>query len=447
MKLIEPLYAISPVDGRYRGNLEELLDYFSEYALIKYRIKVEVLYLIELSEIRVIRKLSAKEKKFLLSIFQDFTLYDARRVKIIEKEINHDLKAVEYLIKEKISRTSLKDISEFVHFGLTSWDINNIAFSLMIKDCLEKSYFATLKSLIKEIESLAKKYKNLSMLSRTHGQPASPTTLGKEFAIFASRLEKQIQTFPQLTGKLNGAVGNYNAHLVAFPKVDWIKFSNNFVESLGLKPNLITTQIEDYDTFAQTFQTMVRVNNILIDFNRDIWTYISLDYLKQKVNEGEVGSSTMPHKVNPIDFENSEGNLGIANSLLNHFANKLPISRLQRDLTDSTVTRTFGVAFGHSILAFNNTLKGLSKIEANYKVIKTDLNSHPEILAEAIQSVLRREGAKMPYEELKELTRGKKVTLEHLHKFIEKLKVKESVKKELKGITPENYIGLAKKLI
>ncbi len=442
----KPLTAISPIDGRYRKNLEELSDYFSEYALIKYRVKIEALYLIELAKIKAIRKLKAKEKKLLISIYEDFTIRDAGKVKAIEKKINHDLKSVEYLIKEKIAKTTLKDLTEFVHFGLTTWDVNNIAFSLMIQDCLLQQYFPTLGTLIKQISSLAKKYKNISMLSRTHGQPASPTTLGKEFAVFVSRLNKQIKTFPQLTGKLNGAVGNYNAHLIAFPKINWIKFSQNFIKSLGLKPNLITTQIENYDTLAETFQVMTRINNILIGLDRDMWTYISFDYLKQKLKEDEVGSSTMPHKVNPIDFENSEGNLGVANSLLNHLANKLTISRLQRDLSDSTVTRTHGVAFGHSILAFKNTLKGLSKIEANKGVVKADLENHPEVIAEAMQIILRREGVKMPYEALKKLTRGKKVTLAQLHQFIDNLKVSLKVKKELKKIKPENYIGLAERL-
>lgn len=442
----EPLTAISPIDGRYRPKTMELSNYFSEFALIKYRVKIEVLYLIELSKVKVVRKLSVKEKKLLTSLFENFTLGEAGRVKAIEKKINHDVKSVEYFVKEKITKSSLKDLNEFVHFALTSEDVTNLAYSLMIKDCLNEIYFPTLDNLIRQINLLVKRYKNIPMLARTHGQPASPTTLGKEFGVFVYRLKRQTKTFPKLTGKLNGAVGNYNAHQIAYPKVNWIKFSQEFINGIGLQPNLVTTQIENHDCWAELFQVMVRVNNILIDFNRDMWTYISLDYLKQKPKKGEVGSSTMPHKVNPIDFENSEGNLGIANSIFNHLANELPISRLQRDLTDSTVERNIGVAFAHTLLALKSTLKGLGKIELNHEVIKTDLENHPEVVAEAIQVILRREGVKMPYEELKKLTRGKKVTLKNLHQFIDRLKVSARVKKELKQITPENYVGLAKKL-
>lgn len=445
MKL-DSLTAISPIDGRYRNKLEDLGLYLSELALIKYRVKIEALYLIELAKIGIIRRLGKKEKDFLVLLFENFKLVDAQRVKKIEKEINHDVKAVEYFIKQKISKTSLKDIKEFVHFALTSEDITNLAYSLMIKDFLQDIYFPTLKTLIKQISKLAGKYKNIAMLSRTHGQPASPTTMGKEWAVFAYRLKNQIKSFPKITGKLNGAVGNYNAHLIAFPKINWLKFSQKFIKNLGLEPSSITTQIENHDCRAEVFQTMVRVNNILIDLDQDIWIYISFDYLKQKTLEKEVGSSTMPHKINPIDFENSEGNLGVANSILNHLANKLPISRLQRDLSDSTACRNIGIGFAHTLLAFKNSLKGLSKIEINKRVIAQDLKNHSEVIAEAIQIILRREGAEMPYEKLKKLTRGKKVGLKDFHQFIDGLKISDKVKEELKKIRPDNYIGLAKRL-
>jgi len=440
------LTAISPIDGRYREKTEELDLYFSEFGLIRYRVKIEVLYLIELAKVGVVRKLTKQEKDFLISIFGKFGLDDAQRVKTIEKEINHDVKAVEYFVKEKINKTSLKDLSEFVHFGLTSEDITNLAYSLIIRDCLQEVYLPTLGLLIKKMSQLAHQHKSVAILARTHGQPASPTTMGKEIAVFVHRLKNQLKSLPQLTGKLNGAVGNYNAHLIAFPRINWLKFSKDFVKSLGLKPNLVTTQIENHDVWAQLFQGMIRINNILIDFDQDIWTYISLDYLKQKSLKKEVGSSTMPHKINPIDFENSEGNLGMANSLLSHLANKLPISRLQRDLSDSTVCRNIGVAFGHALLGFKSTSKGLGKVEVNQKVISQDLENHPEVIAEAIQVILRREGVKMPYEALKKLTRGKKITLSHLHQFIDQMEISDKIKKELKKITPENYIGLAEEL-
>lgn len=442
----DSLMSISPIDGRYREKLEELSGYFSEFALIKYRVKVEVLYLLELAEIKLIRKLDKKEKTFLISVFENFSLNDAKKVKKIEKIINHDVKAVEYFIKKKNSKTSLKDINEFVHFALTSEDVTNLAYSLMLGDCLQKIYFPNLDQIIKQVDKLAVKYGRAVMLGRTHGQSASATTMGKELAVFSHRLKNQVKTFPRLTGKLNGAVGNYNAHFVAFPRIDWLKFSRDFVEGLDLKPNLITTQIENHDCWAQLFQTMVRVNNVLLDFSKDIWIYISFDYLKQKTTVQEVGSSTMPHKINPIDFENSEGNLGIANGILCHLANKLPISRLQRDLSDSTVCRNFGVAFGHTLLAFKSFLKGLSKISLNQKKIAQDLKDHPEVISEAIQVVLRREGIKMPYEELKKLTRGKKITLADIYKFIDGLSISAVLKQELKKIKPENYFGLADKL-
>lgn len=440
------LTAVSPIDGRYREKLKDLSSYFSELALINYRVKIEALYLIELAKIGVARKLKKKERDFLASLFKKFALQDAQKVKEIEKVTNHDVKAIEYFIKEKIKNTSLADLQEYIHFALTSEDVNNLAYSLMIKECLQEVYLPCLHKLIKQISLLASRYKKVAMLAHTHGQPASPTTLGKELSVFVHRLKTQVRLFPRLTGKLNGAVGNYNAHTIAFPKIDWLKISQNFINSLGLQPNLITTQIENHDTWAQLFQTMVRINNILIDFNQDLWTYISLDYLKQKTVKGEVGSSTMPHKINPIDFENSEGNLGVANSLLNHLAQKLPISRLQRDLSDSTVCRNIGVALAHSLLAFKSTQKGLEKIEVNQKIINQNLQNHPEVLAEAIQVILRREGLKMPYESLKKLTRGKRVTLNRFHRFIDSLKISAKIKRELKKIRPENYLGLAEEL-
>lgn len=446
MKL-NSLTAISPIDGRYREKLEELSLYFSEFALIKYRVKVEILYLINLSKFGIIRKLSKKEKAFLISIFEKFKISDGEKVKKIEKKINHDVKAVEYFIKEKIKKTSLEDTKEFVHFALTSEDVTNLASSLALQDFLQKEYFLNLNKLVKKISQLAKKYKSTAMLARTHGQPASPTTMGKELAVFVYRLKKQIASFPKLTGKLNGAVGNYNAHLTSFPKVNWINFSQNFIKSLGLVPNLITTQIENHDCWAQIFHAAVRVNNILLDCNRDIWSYISFDYLKQKTIKEEVGSSTMPHKVNPIDFENSEGNAGLANSILSHLACKLPISRLQRDLSDSTASRNIGTAFAHCLLAFKSTLKGLGRIEINQKKIEQDLKNHPQVIAEAIQIILRREKVKMPYEALKKITRGRKITLNDFHCFIDNLDISDKTKKELKKIRPENYIGLAEELV
>jgi len=443
---LNSLFAISPIDGRYRKQTEELSQYFSESALIKYRLKIEILYLTELSRIKIIRKLKPKEKQYLTELYTDFKLRDAQKVKQIEKEIKHDVKAVEYFIKQRLEKTSLKDLKEFVHFALTSEDINNLAYGLMIKDALLKECFPALDSLIKKISQLAKKYKDVAMLAHTHGQPASPTTVGKELAIFAYRLKNQLKTFPELTGKLNGAVGNYNAHVVAYPQKNWVKFSQKFIKKLGLKPNLLTTQIENHDCLAELFHAMIRINNIILDLNHDFWTYISLDYLKQRVVKKEIGSSTMPHKINPINFENSEGNLGIANSLLNHLANKLPISRMQRDLSDSTATRNIGIAMASSILAFKSSIAGLNKITLNRSVITADLEKHPEILAEAIQIILRREKVVMPYEALKELVRGSKITLSQLHRFIDNLKVANKVKEELKNITVENYTGLATKL-
>lgn len=445
MKL-NKLTAICPLDGRYRKEVKELEEYFSEQALIKYRLKIEVLYLIKLAEVGVMRKFKLKEKQMLINFYESFNLRNAKRVKQIEKAINHDVKAVEYFVKEKLGKTSLKDIKEMVHWGLTSEDVNNLAYGLMIKDSLERVYLPSLRELLKKINKLVAKYKSIAMLGRTHGQPASPTTMGKELAVFSYRLKKQVKLLPQLEGKLNGAVGNYNAQVAALAQINWIKFSKEFIKDLGLKPSLVTTQVEGGDSWAELFQVMVRINNILVDFNRDMWLYVSLDYLKQKPVKKEVGSSTMPHKINPIDFENSEGNLGMANSILNHLANKLPVSRLQRDLSGSTVCRNIGLGLGYSLMAFKSCLRGLKKIEVNRKVIKTDLERHPEVITEAIQVILRREAVRIPYEKLKKLTRGKKMTLESLHEFIDTLEVSDKVKKKLKRLKPGKYLGLAKRL-
>ncbi len=443
------LKEISPIDGRYKDLVAELEEYFSEFALIKYRVKVEIEYFIALVEFLKIRSLTEGEKKPLRRIHEKFSLADAEEVRKTEKITNHDIKAVEYFIKNRIEKTSLKDLKEMVHFGLSSDDINNLAYSLMIKDCVSKVYLSNLEKVSEKVVELADKYKDVSMIARTHGQPASPTTIGKEFINFGSRLEERINKIKkaELPGKLNGPVGNYNALHLSYPEKDWINFSKNFVSSFGLTPKILTTQIVPHDDISDLFNLMITTNNIILDLDRDMWRYISDDYFAQKIVEGETGSSTMPHKVNPIDFENSEGNLEFANAILSMLANKLQISRLQRDLSDSTVKRNYGVAFAHSILAYKNTLKGLNKISPNFQKIKQDLENNPEIISEGIQTILRREGYEMPYEKLKELTRGKKVTMEDIHKFIKGLNVPEKIKQELLKITPENYIGLAKKLV
>lgn len=461
-----PLTSISPIDGRYRKTTQPLAKYFSEAALMKFRIAVEGEYLIALSELPGMRKnlrsLSDKEKKLIRSLY-DLSEAGARIISDIEtkgykniKATDHDVKAVEYYIKDKLAATSLKDILEYIHFALTSYDINTPARGMMLKDALNQVLLPKLKEIIKSLNLLAKKYSRLPMLARTHGQPASPTTFGKEFKIFASRLQRQTYILEdvRISVKLNGASGNYNAHMAAFPKIDWIKFSKNFIGRLNqishgaltLTPNLHTTQIDPHDSEAEIFDCLRRINTILIGLSQDIWRYISDEWIIQKPIEGAVGSSTMPHKINPIKFENSEGNLGLANALFEFFARKLPISRLQRDLSDSTVERNFGTALAHCLIAYEYLLKGLSRITVNEKKVRDDLNARPEVVAEAIQTILRREGVAMPYEQLKELTRGKRVTLDDIHKFIGNLDVSPGVKKELKKITPENYIGLASKL-
>ncbi len=446
------LTAISPIDGRYRRLTSDLANYFSESALIKYRVKVEIEYFISLCEIPLPQLSEVRTDLFpqLRSLYENFSENDALAIKEIEKTTNHDVKAVEYFIKEKFSSLGLSDSLEFIHFGLTSQDINNTSIPLSLKDALEAVYYPLLGNVISTLKDFAKSWNEIPLLARTHGQPASPTILGKEFYVFVERLEiqtKQLQSIPY-SAKFGGATGNFNAHKVAFPGRDWIEFANHFVNGvLGLKRSQTTTQIEHYDNIAALFDAMKRINNILIDLNRDIWTYISMDYFKQQLKEGEVGSSAMPHKVNPIDFENSEGNLGIANGIYEHLSGKLPVSRLQRDLTDSTVLRNIGVPIGHSIIGLASTLKGLGKLLLNESKIKEDLDKNWAVVAEAIQTILRREGYPKPYEALKALTRTNNIiTKSSIADFIETLKVSEDIKKELKQITPYNYTGLSAKI-
>ena len=442
--------SISPLDSRYFEKTRALAPYFSEAALMRYRVLMEGEYLIALSLSRKIalRKFSPKEIKTVRGLYEKFNAVSYKKIKEIETTTNHDVKAVEYFIKEKLSKTSLKDSLEWVHFALTSEDVNNIAYALLISDSLNQVIKPKIKKIIAEIDRLAKKYKNLPMLARTHGQPASPTTFGKEMRVFAARLEKRLKELEdaKIEAKLNGATGNWNAHVAAYPKVNWPKFSQEFLRKLNLVPNLVTTQIECHDSWIVVFDILRQINTILIDFNQDIWRYISDEWVGQKSKAGEVGSSTMPHKINPIFFENSEGNLGLANALFEFFARKLPISRLQRDLSDSTVQRNIGVAFAHSLVAYEYLLTGLSRIDVNKKKMVQALAEHPEVITEAIQTILRREGVKMPYEKLKELTRGREVKLDDIHAFIKKLAVSDKVKRELLRFTPQNYLGLAPKL-
>jgi len=442
--------AINPLDGRYFDKTRALAEYFSEQALMKYRIMMEGEYLIALSLLgkTALRKFSASEIKTIKSLYEKFDSVSYAEIKKIEGVTNHDVKAVEYFLKEKLSKTSLSDSIEWVHFAITSEDTNNIAYALILSLALEKVLIPVISKIILELNNLAKKYKNLEMLARTHGQPASPTTFGKEMKVFAVRLEKRLTELQniKIQAKLNGASGNYNAHTAAYPNIDWPEFSQKFIKDLKLEANLVTTQIESHDSYVAIFDAIKHINTILIGLNQDIWRYISDGWIGQTPKAGETGSSTMPHKINPIDFENSEGNLGLGNALFEFFARKLPISRLQRDLSDSTVERSFGTAFGHSYLAYTSLLKGLSKIKVNEAKIKEDLVTHPEIITEAIQTILRREGVAMPYEKLKELTRGKLVTLSDIHKFVGTLEVSDKLKKEIIKITPENYTGLASKL-
>jgi adenylosuccinate lyase len=444
---LSALSALSPIDGRYRSQTANLADYFSEFGLIRYRVVVEVEYLLFLHKKKFIQ-LPAKTQKALRNLTQDFSLEDAAAIKAIEKTTNHDVKAVEYFLKETLDQTEAGKWKEWVHFGLTSQDINNTAVPLSWKHAIEYEYLPALLNLKTELGLLADEWRDIPMLARTHGQPASPTRLGKELHVFIERLQNQIELFLTIpfTGKFGGATGNFNAHNVAYPKYDWIKFGNEFLHGLGLVRQQYTTQIEHYDDLAAQFDNMRRINNILIDLCRDIWSYISTDYFKQRTKAGEVGSSAMPHKVNPIDFENAEGNLGVANSLLDHLANKLPISRLQRDLTDSTVLRNIGVPMAHTLIAFRSLEKGLSKLVLNDEAIYNDLDRNWAVVSEAIQTILRRENYPQPYEALKDLTRGKgTIDQKTLHKFIEKLNVSAKVKKELKAITPHNYTGVQPK--
>jgi len=448
MNSLSKLTAISPVDGRYRKTTEKLADYFSESALIKYRVLVEIEYFITLCELPLPQLKSINKSSYpaLRAIYLNFTESDAQQIKDIEKITNHDVKAVEYFIKEKFDNLKLSEQKEFIHFGLTSQDINNTAIPYSIKDAMNECVLPMIQEIVSKLNSLSQEWKNVSMLARTHGQPASPTRLGKEIEVFEVRLKNQIALLQALpySAKFGGATGNMNAHHVAYPEINWNEFAANFVNNtLGLSRSFPTTQIEHYDNFAAFCDTLKRINTILIDLDRDIWQYISMDYFKQKIKEGEVGSSAMPHKVNPIDFENSEGNLGIANALFEHFSAKLPISRLQRDLTDSTVLRNVGVPLAHSLIAFSSLLKGLNKLILNKEAIDADLENNWAVVAEAIQTILRREGYPKPYEALKELTRtNSKLTKQSFLAFIETLNVSEPVKQELRKISPTTYTGI-----
>ena len=439
-----PLLANSPIDGRYANATDELRNYFSEFALIKYRLHVEVEYFLFLAEKKFF-KLNKKQIATLQSITENFSVEDAETIKATEKITNHDVKAVEYFLKKKLNEMGAESLQEWVHFGLTSQDINNTAVPMLWKDAVEQEYLPTLINLQQHLIKLAQEWKDIPMLARTHGQPASPTRLGKEIMVFAERIENQIQLFSFIpfSGRFGGATGNFNAHHVAFPKYNWNNFADQFLEEkLGLERQQFTTQIEHYDYLAAHFDSIKRLNTILIDLCRDIWSYVSMDYFKQKLKKGEIGSSAMPHKVNPIDFENAEGNLGIANALLEHLSGKLPISRLQRDLTDSTVLRNIGVPMSHTQIAMKAIEKGLNKLILNEKKLTADLENNWAVVAEAIQTILRRENYPQPYEALKELTRGAVIDKKTIHQFIGKLKISVALKSELKKITPQNYTGM-----
>ena len=450
---LNALTTISPVDGRYGSKTVELRPYFSEFGLIKYRVTVEVRWLQQLAATTAITEvpaLSDEANALLNSIVDNFDLADAQRVKDIERTTNHDVKAVEYLLKEKVAANSeLNAISEFIHFACTSEDINNLSHGLMLSQARSEVLLPQCDALLTAIKQLANEHKTVAMMARTHGQPASPTTMGKEMANVYARLKRQRDQIAavDIMGKINGAVGNYNAHLSAYPQLDWHQFAEQFVTSLGLSFNPYTTQIEPHDYIAELFDAVARFNTILLDFDRDIWGYIALGHFKQKTVAGEIGSSTMPHKVNPIDFENSEGNLGIANALFNHLSAKLPVSRWQRDLTDSTVLRNLGMGFGYTLIAYQATLKGISKLEVNAPALLAELDANWELLAEPVQTVMRKYGIEKPYEKLKELTRGKRITQADLARFIDTLELPEPVKAELKQLTPANYIGDAIALV
>jgi len=443
------LLAISPLDGRYKSKCEDLAPYFSEFALMRYRVLVEVRWLQKLSEhdqIHELQAISDRGLEYLDDLIENFTLVDAQRIKAIEATTNHDVKAVEYFIKEKFKdNAELSDQLEFVHFACTSEDINNLAYALMLRDGRDKVMLAQMHEIENQLAQLANDFADQPMLCRTHGQPASPSTIGKEFANVVHRLRRQIAQIEsnEILGKINGAVGNYNAHLSAYPGLDWQATAKEFVEGLGLSWNPYTTQIEPHDYVAELFAAVCRFNTVLIDFDRDIWAYISLGYFKQRTVAGEVGSSTMPHKVNPIDFENSEGNLGIANAIMTHLSEKLPISRWQRDLTDSTVLRNIGTGLAHSLIAYRATIKGIGKLELNAQAIDDDIDSSWEILAEPIQTVMRRYRIEKPYEKLKELTRGKQIDQQSVQNFVQNLTIPEAAKQELLQLTPRKYLGNA----
>ena len=445
---LNPLTAISPIDGRYHAKTKKLADYFSEFGLIRYRVQIEIEYFIALSqtEIPIFKKFPVNKLADLRAIYLNFTEEDANWIKNSEKITNHDVKAVEYFLKDKMKSLGLESFLEYIHFGLTSQDINNTAIPLSLKDGIQKIYLPQIHDLIAILNRYKQEWTEIPMLAKTHGQAATPTRLGKEIQVFSERIENQLKQLEQIpySAKFGGATGNFNAHFVAFPEIDWVLFANNFVNStLGLSRSQTTTQIEHYDNLAALFDCLKRINTIILDLNRDMWTYISMDYFKQKLKDGEIGSSAMPHKVNPIDFENSEGNIGIANAVFEHLSSKLPVSRLQRDLTDSTVLRNIGVPLGHTIIALESCINGMNKLVINEVKIAEDLENNWAVVAEAIQTILRREGFEKPYEALKELTRkNEKISKESVHAFIDAIPVEEKIKNELKLISPHNYLGI-----
>ncbi len=449
MEELNSLNTISTLDGRYRTKVKEAADYFSEFALFRYRILVEIEYIISLSkDTKVIRKITRNEELYLRSLVGKFSLPDAREIKQTEEKIRHDIKAVEYFLKEKVKNSVMSDLTEMIHFGLTSDDVNNLAYGLALDAFMKEVYLPSLSKLVSTIKALAREYAGQPMLARTHGQPALPTTFGKEVAVFYQRIKTEQEMLKKLKirGKLNGAVGNFNAHKLVFPKIDWISFSTNFVSSLGLEPDPVTTQIESYDSYIRVFDSVKRINIIVIGLCQDFWRYISDDYLKQKIIKEEVGSSTMPQKVNPINFENAEGNLGLANALFKFYGDKLPVSRLQRDLSDSPVRRTFGEALAFTILSYKNIIEGLEKVTVNGQKMEEELMSHWEIITEGFQTVLRFESHPGAYEGLKQFARGKNLTKKILDKFIAKQTLRKDSKEKLKNLTPLNYIGLAEEI-
>ena len=445
---LNPLTAISPIDGRYHAKTKKLADYFSEFGLIRYRVQIEIEYFIALSQsnIPIFKNFPVDKLADLRAIYLNFTEEDANWIKNSEKITNHDVKAVEYFLKDKMKSLGLESFLEYIHFGLTSQDINNTAIPLSLKDGIQKIYLPQIHDLIAILNRYKQEWKEIPMLAKTHGQAATPTRLGKEIQVFSERIENQLKQLEQIpySAKFGGATGNFNAHFVAFPEIDWVLFSNNFVNTtLGLSRSQTTTQIEHYDNLAALFDCLKRINTIILDLNRDMWTYISMDYFKQKLKDGEIGSSAMPHKVNPIDFENSEGNIGIANAVFEHLSSKLPVSRLQRDLTDSTVLRNIGVPLGHTVIALESCINGLNKLVINEVKIAEDLENNWAVVAEAIQTILRREGFEKPYEALKEITRkNEKISKESVRAFIDSLPLEEKIKNELKLISPHNYLGI-----